>query len=63
MSGDLVVRMAAGWMVDVEGLVVGSGECLELDADTAAHWIARGWAEPALDEHAAEPAAIQAGQT
>lgn len=29
---------------------VTGGQVVEVDADTAAHWIARGWAEPVDDE-------------
>ncbi len=41
---DARVSIANGWAVWLEGRLLVAGESLDLDRDTAQHWISRGWA-------------------
>jgi hypothetical protein len=50
-SRDLVpdrrrVRLAPGWQVWLGGRLRVAGDELDLPADAAEHWTARGWAQP-----------------
>jgi len=42
----VTVRVVAGWAVYVDGEQVSGPAEVDVDPDTAAHWISRGWAEP-----------------
>ncbi len=55
MRGDVVVELAAGWHAHdrLTGEVIGPGGRTELDPETAAHWVARGWAVPVVAERVA----------
>ena len=44
MAGTVKVTVTEGWAVAVDGKQHGGGQAVNVDRDTADHWIASGWA-------------------
>ncbi len=47
MAGTVKVTVNEGWAVAVDGKQHGGGQAVNVDRDTADHWIASGWATAA----------------
>ncbi len=47
MAGNVKVTVTEGYAVAVDGRQHGGGQTLNVDRDTADHWIASGWATAA----------------
>ena len=47
MAGNVKVTVTEGYAVAVDGKQHGGGQTVNVDRDTADHWIASGWAKPA----------------
>ena len=62
MGGKVKVTVNEGWAVAVDGKQHGGGQTVNVDRDTADHWIESGWATEVKPAKPAKPTRPSTGR-